>query len=154
KAEAVGYHPQMILAGRRINDGMGAHVASEVVKRMLKRNIAVNGGRALIMGLTFKENCPDLRNTRVVDIIAELDSYGMQVDVWDPWVSIAEAQHEYGITPISGPQDGSYDTVILAVSHRQFVEMGIEKIRALGKPGAVVFDVKYLFPADATDGRL
>lgn len=154
KAQAIGYHPAMILAGRRINDGMGPHVASEVVKRMVKRNLTVNGGRALIMGLTFKENCPDLRNTRVVDIVEELDSYGMQVDVWDPWVSIPEAEHEYGLTPISEPDASSYDAIILAVGHRQFLDLGIDKIRALGKPGAVVFDVKYLFPTEATDGRL
>ncbi|MCB1790772.1 MAG: Vi polysaccharide biosynthesis UDP-N-acetylglucosamine C-6 dehydrogenase TviB [Gammaproteobacteria bacterium] len=154
KAQAIGYHPAMILAGRRINDGMGPYVAGQVVKRMLQRSLTVNGGRVLVMGLTFKENCPDLRNTRVVDITAELESYGMKVDVWDPWVSIAEAEHEYGITPIAEPDAGAYDAIVLAVGHRQFVELGIDKIRALGKPGAVVYDVKYLFPAAATDGRL
>ena len=154
KAQAIGYHPAMILAGRRINDGMGSHVAGNVVKLMLKRGLTVNGGRALIMGLTFKENCPDLRNTRVVDIIDELESYGMQVDVWDPWVSAAEAEHEYGITPVGQPQAGAYQAVVLAVAHKQFVELGLERIRALGAPGSVLFDVKYLFPADATDGRL
>ncbi len=154
KAQAIGYHPAMILAGRRINDGMGQYAASSVVKLMLKAGMTVKGGRVLVMGLTFKENCPDLRNTRVVDIIAELQSYGMNVDVYDPWVSVAEAQREYAITPVSSVDDGSYDAVILAVSHRQFVDMGLEKIRALGKPGAVLYDVKYLFPADQTDGRL
>ena len=154
KAQAIGYHPAMILAGRRINDGMGPHVAGGVVKLLLQRGLPVNGGRALIMGLTFKENCPDLRNTRVTDIIDELKSYGMQVDVWDPWVSIEEAQHEYGITPIDSPQDGQYDALVVAVSHQQFVELGVDKIRALGVPKAVVYDVKYLFPASETDGRL
>jgi UDP-N-acetyl-D-galactosamine dehydrogenase len=154
KAQAIGYHPAMILAGRRINDGMGPYVASNVVKLLLKRSQPVNGGRALIMGLTFKENCPDLRNTRVVDIVAELKAYGMQVDVYDPWVDGAEAEHEYGITPVAEPSEGGYDAIVLAVGHRQFSELGIDGIRRLGKPGAVVYDVKYLFPADATDGRL
>ena len=154
KAQAIGYHPAMILAGRRINDGMGSHVAGSVVKLMLKRGLPVNGGRALIMGLTFKENCPDLRNTRVTDIINELKSYGMQVDVWDPWVNPAEAEHEYGITPIQQPQNGTYQAVVLAVAHRQFAELGIDGLRAFGIPNAVLYDVKYLFPASATDGRL
>jgi UDP-N-acetyl-D-galactosamine dehydrogenase len=154
KAQAIGYHPAMILAGRRINDGMGSHVAGSVVKLMLQRGLKVKGGRALIMGLTFKENCPDLRNTRVTDIIDELKSFGMQVDVWDPWVNVAEAEHEYGITPISEPQAGTYDAMVLAVSHRQFAELGVDKIRQLGAPDAVLYDVKYLFPTSETDGRL
>lgn len=154
KAQAIGYHPAMILAGRRINDGMGSHVAGSVVKLMLQRGMAVNGGKALVMGLTFKENCPDLRNTRVTDIIDEMQSYGMQIDVWDPWVDKQEANHEYGITPIEEPAAGQYDSIVVAVGHQQFVELGLDKIRALGKPNAVVFDVKYLFPASATDGRL
>jgi UDP-N-acetyl-D-galactosamine dehydrogenase len=154
KAQAIGYHPAMILAGRRINDGMGSHVAGSVVKLMLKRGLKVNGGRVLIMGLTFKENCPDLRNTRVTDIIEELHSYGMRVDVWDPWASGAEAEHEYGIRPIAQPESSAYDALVLAVAHRQFAELGAEKIRAYGVPGAVLFDVKYLFPASAADGRL
>lgn len=154
KAQAIGYHPAMILAGRRINDGMGPHVAGSVVKLMLKRGLTVNGGRALMMGLTFKENCPDLRNTRAIDIITELSSYGMTVDVWDPWVNPTEARHEYGIDPIATPENGAYDAIILAVSHRQFIELGIEKIRGLGVSHGVLFDVKYLFPADQTDGRL
>jgi UDP-N-acetyl-D-galactosamine dehydrogenase len=154
KAQAIGYHPAMILAGRRINDGMGSHVAGSVVKLMLQRNLKVNGGRVLILGLTFKENCPDLRNTRVTDIIQELKSFGMQVDVWDPWVSVSEAEHEYGITPIAQPEDGVYDAMILAVSHRQFAEMGIDRLRAMGVPNAILYDVKYLFPASQTDGRL
>lgn len=154
KAQAIGYHPAIILAGRRINDGMGSHVASSVVKLMLQGDLPVNGGKALVMGLTFKENCPDLRNTRVVDIIGELQSFGMEVDVWDPWVEKDEAKHEYGITPIESPEQGAYDCVVLAVSHREFVELGIEGIRDLGKPGAIVYDVKYLFSPDQTDGRL
>jgi UDP-N-acetyl-D-galactosamine dehydrogenase len=154
KAQAIGYHPAMILAGRRVNDAMGSHVAGAVVKLMLQRGIPVNGGKALVMGLTFKENCPDLRNTRVTDIIDELKSFGMQVDVWDPWVDPQEAQHEYGITPISEPGKGDYEAIVLAVGHQQFVEMGIGPIRALGKSKNVLFDVKYLFPAAETDGRL
>ena len=154
KAQAIGYHPAMILAGRRINDGMGSHVAGRVVKLMLNRGLRVNGGRALMMGLAFKENCPDLRNTRVIDIIEELQSYGIRVDVWDPWVSAAEADHEYGIKPISAPETGTYDAIILAVAHREFAELGVDQTRAFGVPGAVLFDVKYLFPSAATDGRL
>jgi UDP-N-acetyl-D-galactosamine dehydrogenase len=154
KAQAIGYHPAMILAGRRINDGMGSHVAGSVVKLMLQRGLKVKGGRGLIMGLTFKENCPDLRNTRVTDIIDELKSFGMQVDVWDPWADVAEAEHEYGITPIPEPQAGTYDAIVLAVSHRQFAELGVHKIRQLGAPDAVLYDVKYLFPTSETDGRL
>ncbi len=154
KAQAIGYHPAMILAGRRINDGMGSHVAGRVVKLMLQRGLTVKGGRALIMGLTFKENCPDLRNTRVTDIIDELQSYGMQVDVWDPWVSSEEAQHEYGIAPVAQPDSGAYNAIVLAVAHRQFADMGADDIRALGAENAVLFDVKYLFPAADTDGRL
>ena len=106
------------------------------------------------MGLTFKENCPDLRNTRVTDIIDELKSFGMQVDVWDPWVDAAEAEHEYGISPIPEPEKGDYDGIVLAVSHQQFAELGVQKIRELGVPDAVLYDVKYLFPASETDGRL
>ena len=154
KAQAIGYHPAMILAGRRTNDGMGSFVAGSVVKLMLQRGLQVNGGRILIFGLTFKENCPDLRNTRVTDIIEELKSFGMQVDVWDPWVSVEEAEHEYAITPVRAPDKGAYNALVLAVSHRQFAELGAQKIREFGTPGAVLYDVKYLFPADETDGRL
>jgi UDP-N-acetyl-D-galactosamine dehydrogenase len=154
KAQAIGYHPAMILAGRRINDGMGSHIAGSVVKLMLKGGLRVSGARALIMGLAFKENCPDLRNTRVIDIIEELQSYGIRVDVWDPWVSAAEADQEYGIKPISDPQTGTYEAIILAVAHREFAELGVGQIRAFGVPGAALFDVKYLFPSAATDGRL
>jgi UDP-N-acetyl-D-galactosamine dehydrogenase len=154
KAQAIGYHPAMILAGRRINDGMGSHVAGSVVKLMIQRGLKVNGGRALIMGLTFKENCPDLRNTRSTDIIDELESFGMQVDVWDPWVSVEEAEHEYGITPVQAPAAATYDAIVLAVSHREFAGLGAQKIRKFGVPGAILYDVKYLFPPSETDGRL
>jgi UDP-N-acetyl-D-galactosamine dehydrogenase len=154
KAQEIGYHPEMILAGRRVNDGMGAYVAERVIKLMTKKRITVVDSKILVMGFTFKENCPDLRNTRVIDIIAEFNEYHAQVDVYDPWINAAEAEHEYGITPIAEVKPDSYDAVILAVSHKQFIAMGLEQIRALGKANSVLFDVKYLFPADAVDGRL
>jgi UDP-N-acetyl-D-galactosamine dehydrogenase len=154
KAQEIGFHPEMILAGRRTNDGMGAYVAQRVVKLMTQKRIPVMDANVLIMGLTFKENCPDLRNTRVVDIIQEFRNYNARVEVYDPWVDSREAMHEYGVEPIPEPQPGHYDAIILAVAHRQFREMGVERIRALGKPDAVLFDVKYLLPATAVDGRL
>jgi UDP-N-acetyl-D-galactosamine dehydrogenase len=133
---------------------MGAYVVSRVIKLMMHRNLMSRDSRVLILGLTFKENCPDLRNTRVVDIVSELTDYGIAVDVHDPWVDPDEAQSEYGIDLIGEPQPGSYDAVILAVAHRQFQDMGIDRIRALGKPNAVLFDVKHAFPASQVDGRL
>jgi len=154
KAQSIGYHPEIILAGRRINDGMGKYVVSEIVKLMIQKKIDVSQSKALVLGLTFKENCPDLRNTRVVDIIAELNSYQISVDVYDPWVNGQEAQHEYGLTPITELIDNHYDTVILAVSHKQFIEMGLQKIKALGKNKSVLYDIKYLFRKEETDGRL
>ncbi|AUZ74449.1 MULTISPECIES: Vi polysaccharide biosynthesis UDP-N-acetylglucosamine C-6 dehydrogenase TviB [Aeromonas] len=154
KAQSVGYHPEIILAGRRLNDGMGAFVASHLVKAMLKKCIQVEGSRVLVLGLTFKENCPDLRNTKVVDIIAELQDYGVSVDCYDPWINATEAQHEYGITPVSKPDAGAYDGIVLAVAHKEFAAMGAEKIRALGKPAHVLYDLKYVLPASAADLRL
>lgn len=154
KAEALGYHPQVILAGRRINDGMGAHVATKLVKEMIRREARVKGSRVLIMGFSFKENCPDLRNTRVIDIVEELKGYDVDVSVWDPWVDAAEARHEYGLELIEGQPDGAYDAIVLAVAHEQFQELGIEKIRQLGAPNAVLFDVKSLLPKGQADLRL
>lgn len=154
KAQAIGYHPEIILAGRRLNDSMGSYVVSQLVKAMIKRKIQVEDARVLVMGLTFKENCPDIRNTRIVDIVKELGEYNIKVDVYDPWVDVEEAQHEYGITPVSKPEAGAYDGVILGVAHKQFAEMGIEAIRALGKPQHVLYDLKYLFSAEQTDVRL
>jgi UDP-N-acetyl-D-galactosamine dehydrogenase len=154
KAETVGYHPQIILAGRRLNDGMGAHVAGQLVKQMLKRRIHVNGARVRVMGLTFKENCPDLRNTRVTDVIAELKDYGVRVDVFDPWVDPVQARDEYGITPVTSPEDGAYDGLILAVAHDQFRNMGAAGLRGFGKPRHVLYDLKYLLPAEDSDLRL
>jgi UDP-N-acetyl-D-galactosamine dehydrogenase len=144
----------MVLAGRRTNDRMGEYIAARVVKQMIQRGIPVAGGRVLVLGLTFKENCPDLRNTRVVDVVNELKSYGAQVEVHDPWVDAAEAQREYGIELVVEPQAGCYDAVILAVSHRQFVAMGDAAIRAYGKETSILFDVKSILPADRVDGRL
>lgn len=154
KAQAIGYHPEIILAGRRLNDSMGSYVVSQLVKAMTKRQIQVQGAKVLVMGLTFKENCPDLRNTRIVDILKELGEYSMDVDVFDPWVDPAEAEHEYGITPVKVPQQGAYDAIILAVSHHQFVALGADGIRALGKPQHVLYDLKYVLTADQADIRL
>jgi len=154
KAIEVGYHPEVILSGRRINDNMGGYIAGQVIKKMTKNRTHVVDSKILVMGLTFKENCPDLRNTRVVDIIASLESYNANVDVYDPWVDKPEANHEYGITPVESPVAGEYDAIVLAVAHEEFVTMGVEKIRALGKPNAVLYDVKSLLPKDQVDGRL
>ena len=154
KAQAIGYHPEIILAGRRLNDSMGTYVVAQLVKAMTKKRIQVDGAKVLVMGLTFKENCPDLRNTRVVDIVAELNGYNCEVDVYDPWVSIEEARHEYCITPIVQPNIGSYDAIVLAVAHNQFKEMGFAAIRALGKPTTVLYDLKYVLTAQESDLRL
>ncbi|MBK1781734.1 Vi polysaccharide biosynthesis UDP-N-acetylglucosamine C-6 dehydrogenase TviB [Advenella sp. WQ 585] len=154
KAQSLGYHPEIILAGRRLNDSMGTYVVAELVKAMTKKDIQVQGAKVLVMGLTFKENCPDLRNTRVVDILKELDEYSMDVDVYDPWVDAQEAQHEYGVTPVKEVAPGVYDAIVLAVSHQQFVEMGAQGIRALGKPEHVLYDLKYVLSADEADVRL
>ncbi|PAU74756.1 Vi polysaccharide biosynthesis UDP-N-acetylglucosamine C-6 dehydrogenase TviB [Halomonas salipaludis] len=154
KAQQVGYHPEVILSGRRINDGMGAYVASQLIKQMIKSRIHVEKARVLVMGLTFKENCPDLRNTRVVDILKELAEYDIQVDVFDPHVSKDEAEREYGIRPIESPEDGAYDAVILAVAHREFRDLGASAMRAWGKPEHVLYDLKYLLPKGQADLRL
>ncbi len=154
KAQAIGYHPEIILAGRRLNDSMGTYVVAQLVKAMTKKRIQVEGAKVLVMGLTFKENCPDLRNTRVVDIVDELKDYNCDVDVYDPWVSIEEAQHEYGITPIAKVNTGGYDAIILAVAHHQFKNMGAAAIRALGKATAVIYDLKYVLSAQESDLRL
>jgi len=154
KAQEVGHHPDVILAGRRTNDSMGPYVASEVIRLMVRKGINPVNARVLVLGLAFKENCPDLRNTRVVDIVGALRGYNAQVDVHDPWVNGAEAQHEYGLVPIENPENGSYDAVIIAVGHKQFVAMGAEGIRAFGKGQSVLYDVKYVLPRAAVDGRL
>jgi len=154
KAQQVGHHPEIILAGRRINDGMGEYVSSRVVKLMTRKQLPVGNSNILIMGLTFKENCPDIRNTRVTDIIAELQGYGASVDVHDPWASQDEVRHEYGIEMLASPAKGHYEAVIIAVAHNEFRELGAEGIRAYTKPDGIVFDVKYALPADAVDERL
>jgi UDP-N-acetyl-D-galactosamine dehydrogenase len=154
KAQAIGYHPEIILAGRRLNDSMGAYVVTQLVKQMTKQRIHVQGARVLVMGLTFKENCPDLRNTKVVDIVRELAEYEVAADVHDPWVNSAEAQHEYGFSTIAEPEAGAYDAIILAVAHREFKAMGATAIRALGKPQHVLFDLKYLLGPAESDIRL
>lgn len=154
KAQAIGYHPEIILAGRRLNDSMGAYVVAQLVKTMTKKRIQVEGAKVLVMGLTFKENCPDIRNTRVVDIVAELKDYNCEVDVYDPWVVAEEAEHEYGIKPVAKPAPAKYDAIILAVAHRQFKAMGGASIRCLGKSTAVLYDLKYVLPAEDSDLRL
>ncbi|MBZ0329207.1 Vi polysaccharide biosynthesis UDP-N-acetylglucosamine C-6 dehydrogenase TviB [Halomonas sp. ANAO-440] len=154
KAQQVGYHPEVILSGRRINDGMGAYVAGQLIKQMIKSRIHVENARVLVMGLTFKENCPDLRNTRVVDIFKELGDYDIRVDVYDPHVNKDEAEHEYGIRPVEQPEAGAYDGIILAVAHREFRNLGSEGMRAWGKQEHVLYDLKYLLPKGEADLRL
>ena len=154
KAESLGYNPEVILAGRRINDSMGSYVAGIMVKRMLKKRIHVNGSKILIMGLTFKENCPDVRNTKVVDIINELVDYGAEVDVYDPWVQIKQAQREYGVTPITKPSANSYDGIMLAVAHSEFLSMGSNAIKSFGKVIHIFYDLKSVFPPEESDLRL
>ncbi len=155
KSQEFGYHPDMILAGRRINDNMGIHVAAEVVKLMVKRGISMPDARILIMGITFKENCPDVRNTRVVDLISELQTYRSQVEIYDPWADIEAVADEYGINITNEiPDGGQYDAVVVAVAHKEFREMSPAEIHALGKPVHVVYDIKYVLPLEEVDGRL
>lgn len=154
KAQAIGYHPEIILAGRRLNDSMGYYVVAQLVKAMTRRRIQVDGARILVMGLTFKENCPDIRNTRIVDIIDELKDYHCEVDVYDPWADAEEAQHEYGLSLLDAPQEGAYDAIFLAVAHQQFRDMGVTAVRALGRKNHVLYDIKYLFGAEDSDLRL
>jgi UDP-N-acetyl-D-galactosamine dehydrogenase len=154
KAQEIGYHPEMILAGRRLNDNMGIYVASEVIRLMTGRRIHVKGARVLVLGLAFKENCPDLRNSKVVDVIRELEKYGIRVDVYDPWVDRRAAKHEYGIRPVRELRKRTYDAAVLAVSHKVFRELGATAVRSLCKRNHVLYDIKYAFPADQVDGRL
>ena len=154
KAIEVGYNPEMILAGRRLNDSMGSYVADQVSKLMTKKRIHVVDANVLIMGLTFKENCPDLRNTRVVDLVEEFEGFNCNIDVYDPWVDKDEAVHEYGIKPIDQPVEGKYDAILLAVAHDEFKELSLEQIKAFGKDNHVLYDIKYLLDANEVDGRL
>jgi len=154
KAQAIGHNPEIILAGRRLNDSMGEYVVTQLVKTMIKKRIQIEGAKVLVLGLSFKENCPDVRNTKVIDIVHELQKYNVEIDVHDPWINANEANREYSITPIAQPVLNQYDGIILAVAHEQFIKMGIEKIRALGKDNHVLYDLKYLFTKEDTDIRL
>ncbi|MDH3832332.1 MAG: nucleotide sugar dehydrogenase, partial [Gammaproteobacteria bacterium] len=154
KAQELGYHPEVILAGRRINDSMGTYIAGQVFKLMNQARLQVCDSRVLVLGLAFKENCPDLRNTRVVDVITELQSYNVDVDVYDPWANAEDARNEYDITLIDQPEAGSYDAIILAVAHNEFRALGAQGIRAFGKSTSVLYDVKHVLPASEVDGRL
>ncbi|MGP4789284.1 Vi polysaccharide biosynthesis UDP-N-acetylglucosamine C-6 dehydrogenase TviB [Psychrobacter sp. 1Y11] len=154
KAQAIGHNPEIILAGRRLNDSMGEYVVTQLVKIMIKKRIQVEGAKVLVLGLSFKENCPDVRNTKVIDIVHELNEYNIEVDVYDPWIDANEAQREYGITPIAQPIANQYDAIILAVAHAQFVEMGVKVMRDFGKNNHVLYDLKYLFSKEETDMRL
>jgi len=137
-----------------LNDGMGAYVASQLVKAMLRKGARVQGARVLVMGLTFKENTPDLRNSRAVDVVRELEGYGLAVEAYDPWVNAAEAEHEMGIVPVAQPEAGAYDAVVITVAHREFAELGADGLRAFGRDPHVLYDLKYLLPRDAADLRL
>ncbi len=154
KAQQVGYYPQVILSGRRVNNSIGAFIADSIIKMMTKRKTQVVDARVLVMGLTFKENCPDLRNTGVVSIIDEMKTYNTQIDIYDPWADPKEAHHEYNLQLINSPQKNTYDAIIICVAHTQFKEMGAEGIRALGKINHVLFDVKHVLPKSAVDARL
>jgi UDP-N-acetyl-D-galactosamine dehydrogenase len=154
KAQQLGYHPQMILAGRGINDNMSLYVASRIVKLMLAKSIQPQEARVLVMGLAFKENCPDVRNTKVIDLVNELETYGARVDVHDPWVNPDDAKAEYGIDLTESPEQGAYDVVVFAVAHDRFLALGEDELKAFGREPCVFFDIKYMLPAAATDGRL
>ncbi len=154
KAQAIGHQPEVILSGRRINDHMGEYIVSVVVKMMIQRGLPISGARVLMLGLTFKENCNDLRNTKVADMVTEFQSYGVEVDVYDPWADPAEARHEYGIDLIDNPQKNRYAATVLAVAHNEFQELGVERIRSFGTDNSVLYDVKHILPKEAVDGRL
>src|SRR5213082_382239 len=154
KAQDIGYHPEMILAGRRLNDNMALHVAGQITQLMAARRIHVKGARTLVLGITFKENCPDVRNSKVVDVVRELQKQGAQVDIYDPWANSSECRHEYGLQPVRALKHGRYDVAIVAVAHRQFRELGARGVRKLCKTKHVLYDVKHVFPAAAVDGRL
>ena len=154
KAMKVGYYPEIILTGRKLNDSMGKYVANEIINLMTKKRIQVVDSNILVMGLSFKEDCPDIRNSRVVDVVQELSGFHCNIEVYDPWVDKEESIREYGITPVEQPEPGKYDAVIIAVAHHQFKAMGITAIRALGKKNHVLYDIKYILPAEKVDGRL
>ncbi len=154
KAQEIGYNPEMILAGRRLNDNMALYVAGEITKLMAKKRIHVNGCRALVLGLTFKENCPDIRNSKVVDVVRELQKYGARVDVYDPWADGAECKHEYGLRPVRTLEPKRYDIAVIAVAHREFRALGAGGVRRLCRKNHVVYDIKHVFAAADVDGRL
>lgn len=154
KAKEVGYYPEMILAGRRINDNMGSYVADQVVKLMTRKHIHVVDSNILIMGFTFKGNCPDFRNTRVVDLIEGFKGFNFNVDIYDPWVDNKEVQNEHGITPIDWPKKGHYDAVVIAVAHNEFKDMGASQLKKLGRDNHILYDIKYILAANEVDGRL
>jgi len=154
KAQEVGYHPEIILAGRRLNDNMAPYISVQLIKAMMNKEIEVKNANVLVMGLTFKENCPDLRNTKVVDVISELQEYKLNVDVYDPWVDKEEAMQEYGINPVDSPKEGYYDAIILAVAHNEFKEMDKASFDKLTKSNNVIYDLKYLLPLEDSDLRL
>jgi UDP-N-acetyl-D-glucosamine/UDP-N-acetyl-D-galactosamine dehydrogenase len=155
KAQEVGYHPEVILAGRRVNNNIVTHVADETVKLMLLKGLPVLGSKILVLGLTFKENCPDVRNTKVAQLVSLLQGYNAQVDVYDPWVDVQEAESEFGIKCLTSlPAQGQYAAIVIAVGHKQFLNLGETGIKALGVPGAVLFDVKGVLPKGAADSRL
>ena len=154
KAMKAGYYPEIILTGRKLNDSMGKYVANEIINLMTKKRIQVVDSNILVMGLTFKEDCPDIRNTRVVDVVQELSGFHCNIEVYDPWIDKEESIRQYGIIPVEQPEPGKYDAVIIAVAHHQFKAMGITAIRALGKKNHVLYDIKYILPAEKVDGRL
>jgi len=154
KAQSVGYHPELILAGRKLNDSMGSYIGSQLVKAMLKKRILINGSSVLVMGLTFKENCPDIRNTKVIDVINELKDYGISVDCYDPWVDSVQVEKTFGFVPVSYPSTSKYDGIVLAVSHSEFKKMGVKKLKTFTKNDHVIYDLKYLFPETDSDIRL
>ena len=154
KAQAIGYHPEIILAGRRLNDNMASYVATNLVKAMIQKDIKIKDANILVLGLTFKENCPDIRNTKVVDIVKELKDYEANVEVYDPWINVTESQHEYGITPVNELVEQKYDAIILAVAHNQFKQLGADNIRKLGKKDVVIYDLKYVLDKQDVDIRL
>jgi UDP-N-acetyl-D-glucosamine/UDP-N-acetyl-D-galactosamine dehydrogenase len=154
KAQEIGYHPEMILAGRRLNDNMSLHVASQITQLMSAKRIHVKGSRILMLGITFKENCPDIRNSKVVDVVRELEKQGARVDIYDPWANSAETRHEYGLKILAEPRPGRYDAAVVAVSHREFAELGARGVRRLCRKKHVLYDIKHVFPAAASDGRL
>ena len=154
KAQEVGYNPEIILAGRRLNDNMGMYVANQVLKLLIQKEHKIAGAKVLVLGITFKENCPDMRNTRVIDLIETFTSFNCNVDIFDPWVDCHDAQEEYGITPIEHLPEGKYDVIILAVAHHQFKQLGIEQIKKYGRRNHVLYDVKYVFSSSEVDGRI